>query len=129
MPNMLQELVDLGVDNIITFDAHDPRVQNAIPNSGFDSFRPAYQFIKAILNNCDDLKLDSDHLMIISPDEGATDRAVYLASVLGVNMKHNARKPAIIVSELPMIAVSVLTMAFSIATSLSPYISCSSSKA
>jgi len=83
---MLQELVDLGVDNIITFDAHDPRVQNAIPNSGFDSFRPAYQFIKAILNNCDDLKLDSDHLMIISPDEGATDRAVYLASVLGVNM-------------------------------------------
>jgi ribose-phosphate pyrophosphokinase len=83
---MLQELVGLGVDNIITFDAHDPRVQNAIPNSGFDSFRPAYQFIKAILNNCSDLKLDSDHLMIVSPDEGATDRAVYLASVLGVNM-------------------------------------------
>jgi ribose-phosphate pyrophosphokinase len=83
---MLQELVTLGVDNIITFDAHDPRVQNAIPNSGFDSFRPIYQFVKGIFNNCDDLQLDADHLMIISPDEGATDRAVYLASVLGVNM-------------------------------------------
>ncbi len=83
---MLQELVGLGVDNIITFDAHDPRVQNAIPNHGFDTFRPAYQFIKAILNHCEDLDLDSDHLMIVSPDEGATDRAVYLASILGVNM-------------------------------------------
>ncbi len=84
--SMLQELIALGVDNIVTFDAHDPRVQNAIPNNGFDSFRPTYQFIKGILENCDDLKIDSDHLMIISPDEGATERAVYLASILGVNM-------------------------------------------
>ena len=84
--NMLQELVALGVENIITFDAHDPRVANAIPNSGFESFRPTYQFVKGILNHCDNLKLDADHLMIISPDEGATDRAVFLATVLGVNM-------------------------------------------
>lgn len=84
--NMLQELVALGVENIITFDAHDPRVANAIPNNGFETFRPTYQFVKGILNHCDGLKIDSDHLMIISPDEGATDRAVFLATVLGVNM-------------------------------------------
>ena len=82
----LQELTAIGVDNIITFDAHDPRVQNAIPLKGFETVTPAYQFIKGILNNVDDLKIDSDHLMIISPDEGGTNRAVYLATVLGVNM-------------------------------------------
>jgi len=82
----LQELTAMGVDNIITFDAHDPRVQNAIPLKGFETVQPAYQFIKGILNNVDDLKIDSDHLMIISPDEGGTGRAVYLATVLGVNM-------------------------------------------
>ena len=82
----LQELTAMGVDNIITFDAHDPRVQNAIPLHGFDTVQPAYQFIKGILKNCDDLKLDNDHLMIISPDEGGTNRAVYLANVLGVDM-------------------------------------------
>ena len=82
----LQELTAMGVDNIITFDAHDPRVQNAIPLKGFETVQPAYQFIKGILNNVDDLKIDSDHLMIISPDEGGTNRAVYLATVLGVNM-------------------------------------------
>ena len=82
----LQELTAMGVDNIITFDAHDPRVQNAIPLKGFETVQPAYQFIKGILKNCDDLKLDNDHLMIISPDEGGTNRAVYLANVLGVNM-------------------------------------------
>ena len=82
----LQELTDMGVDNIITFDAHDPRVQNAIPLKGFETVQPAYQFIKGILKNCDDLKLDNDHLMIISPDEGGTNRAVYLANVLGVDM-------------------------------------------
>ena len=82
----LQELVSMGVDNIITFDAHDPRVQNAIPLSGFDTVQPAYQFVKGILKNVHDLKLDNDHLMIISPDEGATNRAVFLASVLGVDM-------------------------------------------
>lgn len=82
----LQELTAMGVENIITFDAHDPRVQNAIPLKGFETVQPAYQFIKGILKNVDDIKIDSDHLMIISPDEGGTNRAVYLATVLGVNM-------------------------------------------
>lgn len=82
----LQELVRMGVDNIITFDAHDPRVQNAIPLNGFETVRPAYQFIKGLLNKYDDLKIDSDHMMAISPDEGATERAIYLANVLGVDM-------------------------------------------
>ena len=82
----LQELIGMGVDNIMTFDAHDPRVQNAIPLHGFDTVQPAYQFVKGILNAVDDLKIDNDHLMIISPDEGATSRAVFLASVLGVDM-------------------------------------------
>ncbi len=76
----------MGVDNIITFDAHDPRVVNAIPLSGFENVMPSYQFIKGILSNVPDLQIDSDHLMIISPDEGATNRAIHLASVLGINM-------------------------------------------
>ena len=76
----------MGVDNIITFDAHDPRVQNAIPLNGFETVTPVYQMIKGLLNNVDDIKLDSDHLMVISPDEGATGRAIYLASILGVDM-------------------------------------------
>ena len=82
----LQELVDMGVSNIITFDAHDPRVQNAIPLHGFDSFNPPYQFMKALLRAEPDLKIDKEHLTIISPDEGAMGRAVYLANVLGVDM-------------------------------------------
>ncbi|MCR5545170.1 MAG: ribose-phosphate pyrophosphokinase [Lachnospiraceae bacterium] len=82
----LQELIAMGVDNIITFDAHDPRVQNAIPLNGFETVQPAYQFIKGILKNVKDLQIDNDHLMIISPDEGGTNRAVYMASVLGVDM-------------------------------------------
>ena len=82
----LQELVHMGVDNIITFDAHDPRVQNAIPLSGFETVQPAYQFIKALLTNVRDIQVDSDHLMVISPDEGGMGRAVYLANVLGVDM-------------------------------------------
>ncbi len=82
----LQELIAMGVDNIITFDAHDPRVQNAIPLHGFDTVQPAYQFIKGILKNVKDLQIDNEHLMIISPDEGGTNRAVYMASVLGVDM-------------------------------------------
>lgn len=82
----LQELVAMGVDNIITFDAHDPRVQNAIPLHGFETVQPAYQFIKGILNNVSDLQIDSEHMMIISPDEGGTNRAVYLANVLGLDM-------------------------------------------
>ena len=82
----LQELVGMGVENIITFDAHDPRVQNAIPLSGFETVQPAYQFIKSLLKNIDDLKIDSDHMMIISPDEGAMGRAVYYSNVLGLDM-------------------------------------------
>lgn len=82
----LQELVRLGVDNIITFDAHDPRVQNAIPLSGFETVRPTYQFVKGLLRTVKDLQIDSDHMMAISPDEGATERAVYLANVLNLDM-------------------------------------------
>ena len=82
----LQELVHMGVDNIITFDAHDPRVQNAIPLNGFDTIQPAYQFIKGLLCSVDDLEIDSDHMLIISPDEGGMKRAVYFANVLGLDM-------------------------------------------
>ena len=82
----LQELTAMGVDNIITFDAHDPRVQNAIPLKGFETVQPAYQFIKGILREVKDLKIDAEHMMIISPDEGGTNRAVYLANVLGLDM-------------------------------------------
>ena len=82
----LQELIDMGVSNIITFDAHDPRVCNAIPLYGFDSFNPHYQYIKALTQAAPDLKIDKDHLMVISPDEGAMGRAVYFAGVLGVDM-------------------------------------------
>ena len=82
----LDELNSMGVANIITFDAHDPRVQNAIPLSGFDSFNPPYQFMKALFRAVPDIRPDKDHLMIISPDEGAMHRAVYLSNVLGVDM-------------------------------------------
>ena len=82
----LQELTDMGVSNIVTFDAHDPRVQNAIPLKGFDSFNPPYQFMKALFRAVPDLKPDKEHLMIISPDEGAMHRAVYFSNVLGVDM-------------------------------------------
>lgn len=82
----LQELVNMGVENIITFDAHDPRIQNAIPLHGFETVQPAYQFIKNLLKNESDLQLDKDHLMIISPDEGGMSRAIYLANNIGVDM-------------------------------------------
>ena len=82
----LQELIDMGVQNIITFDAHDPRVQNAIPLSGFDSFMPTYQFLKALFDTVEDFSVDNNHLMIISPDEGAMSRAVYFSNILGVDM-------------------------------------------
>ena len=82
----LQELRDMGVSNIVTFDAHDPRVQNAIPLSGFDNFMPTYQFMKALYDHNIPIKLDKDSLMIISPDEGAMHRAVYLANNLSVDM-------------------------------------------
>lgn len=82
----LQELVDMGVDNIITFDAHDPRVQNAIPLNGFDTVRPTYQFIKALLRKEKNLQVDSSHMMVVSPDESGMSRAIYLASVLGLDV-------------------------------------------
>ena len=82
----LEELTAMGVTNIITFDAHDPRVQNAIPLKGFDSFNPPYQFMKALFRDVPDLIADKEHLMIISPDEGAMHRAVYFSNVLGVDM-------------------------------------------
>ena len=82
----LQELVHMGVDNIITFDAHDPRVQNAIPLHGFETVQPAYQFIKGLLRNVKDLQIDSNHMMVISPDEGGMGRAIYIANVLGLDM-------------------------------------------
>lgn len=82
----LQELIGMGVDNIITFDAHDPRVQNAIPLNGFETVSPTYQFIKGLLNHVPDLTIDSDHMMIISPDEGGMGRAIYMANVMGLDM-------------------------------------------
>lgn len=82
----LQELIDMGVSNIITFDAHDPRVQNSIPLHGFDNFATAYQFMKALLRAEPELPVDKEHLMIISPDEGAMHRAVYFSNVIGVDM-------------------------------------------
>lgn len=82
----LQELTRMGVDNIITFEAHDPRVQNAIPLHGFDTVRTTYQFIKALLLNVSGLHIDSDHMMVISPDEAGMSRAVYLASVLSLDV-------------------------------------------
>jgi len=82
----LQELVNMGVDNIITFDAHDPRVQNAIPLHGFETVQPAYQFVKALLTYVQDIQVDSNKLMVISPDEGGMSRAIYLANVLGIDM-------------------------------------------
>ena len=82
----LEELAAMGVENIITFDAHDPRVQNAIPLIGFDNFMPTYQFVKALFQHDSGIRIDKEHLMIISPEEGAMNRAVYLANNLGVDM-------------------------------------------
>ena len=82
----LQELENMGVSNIITFDAHDPRVQNAIPTTGFESIMPSYQIFKALLKRDKTLKIDKEHMMIVSPDEGAIDRNIFYASVLGLDM-------------------------------------------
>lgn len=82
----LQELTNMGVESIITFDAHDPRVQNSIPLKSFETVQPTYQFIKALLKNVPDLKMNAEHMMVISPDEGGMQRAVYYANVLGVDM-------------------------------------------
>ena len=83
---MLRELESIGVHDVITFDAHDPRVQNAIPMSGFEDISPALQFTQALLTEYEDLQLDSDHMMFISPDEGATQRVVFMTSLFGVNL-------------------------------------------
>ena len=82
----LQELVNMGVDSIITFDAHDPRVQNAIPSNTFETIQPTYQFIKAMLKQVPDIKMNPKNMMVISPDEGATGRAIYFAGVAGIDM-------------------------------------------
>lgn len=81
----IKELMDMGVSNFITFDAHDPRVQNSVPLHGFDNFTPPYQFVRALLRTEKELTIDKDHIIVISPDEGALDRAVYFANVLGVD--------------------------------------------
>jgi len=82
----LQELVAMGVDNIITFDAHDPRVQNAIPHHGFESVYPTYQMLKGLLATAPDLCVDKDHMMVVSPDEGGMTRNIYYAMVMGLDM-------------------------------------------
>lgn len=88
----------MGVSNIITFDAHDPRVQNAIPLSGFESIMPTYQMLKAMCHTYDDLRIDKHHMMVISPDEGALNRNIYYSSAMGVDMgmfyKRQATTPA-----------------------------------
>ena len=96
----LTELAEMGVTNFITFDAHDPRVQNATPLCGFDNFTPPYQFMRALLDNVPDLIIDKDHMMVISPDEGALDRTTYFANVLGVNfgMFYKRRDYSVIVN-------------------------------
>ena len=96
----LQELVSMGVKNIITFDAHDPRVNNAIPLDGFDNVQAAYQMIKALLRSVPDVKLDRDHTMIVSPDEGGMGRCIYYSSVLGLDlgMFYKRRNYSIIVN-------------------------------
>jgi len=97
---MLQELINIGVTNIITFDAHDPRVQNAVPLSGFDDVKPTYQMIKALVRAVPDVSLDKEDLMIISPDEGAMQRCMFFSSVLGVDigMFYKRRNYSIVVN-------------------------------
>lgn len=82
---MLRELIDMGVDGFITFDAHDPRIQNVAPLSGFDNFISPYQFLRVICHSYPDIILDKDHFVVISPDEGALDRAIYFANVVGAD--------------------------------------------
>ena len=97
---MLQELVNIGVTNIITFDAHDARVQNAIPLSGFDDVRPTYQMIKALVKSVPDLSIDKEDMVIISPDEGAMARCMYFSSVLGldIGMFYKRRNYSVVVN-------------------------------
>jgi len=97
---MLQELVSIGVTNILTFDAHDSRINNAIPLSGFDNVRPAYQMIKALVRAVPDVQIDKDHMVIISPDEGAMSRCMYYSSVLGldIGMFYKRRNYSIVIN-------------------------------
>ena len=97
---MLQELVGMGVSNILTFDAHDSRINNAIPLSGFDNVRPAYQMIKALIRAVPDVQIDKDHMVIISPDEGAMSRCMYYSSVLGldIGMFYKRRNYSVVVN-------------------------------
>ncbi len=83
---MFKELVDMGVSNFITFDAHDPRISGVSPMANFDNFTPPYQFLRSIMHSIPDLIVDKDHIVVISPDEGAVDRAVYFAGVIGVDV-------------------------------------------
>lgn len=82
----LEELVYMGVNCIMTLDAHDPRIQNAIPLTGFENVTATYQFIKALLREEKDLQIDAEHMMVISPDEGAVSRAIYFASMMGLDV-------------------------------------------
>jgi ribose-phosphate pyrophosphokinase len=97
---MLQELVSIGVSNILTFDAHDPRICNAIPLSGFDNVQPTYQMIKALVRAVPDVRIDKDHLAIISPDEGAMSRCMYYSSLMGldIGMFYKRRNYAVVVN-------------------------------
>ncbi|MBR3845374.1 MAG: ribose-phosphate pyrophosphokinase [Clostridia bacterium] len=97
---MLQELIGMGVTNFLTFDAHDPRINNAVPLSGFDNVQPTYQMIKALIKNVPDIVVDKDHLVMISPDEGAMQRCMYYSSVLGIDigMFYKRRNYSIIVN-------------------------------
>ena len=97
---MLQELVSMGVSNILTFDAHDSRISNAIPLSGFDNVQPTYQMIKALVRAIPDVQIDKDHMTIISPDEGAMSRCMYYSSVLGldIGMFYKRRNYSIVIN-------------------------------
>ena len=97
---MLQELMGMGVSNFLTFDAHDPRINNAVPLSGFDNVQPTYQMIKALVKNVPDIIVDKDHLAMISPDEGAMQRCMYYSSVLGIDigMFYKRRNYSVIVN-------------------------------
>lgn len=97
---MLQELISMGVTNFLTFDAHDPRINNAIPLSGFDNIQPTYQMIKTLVENVPDIKVDKNHLVMISPDEGAMQRCIYYSSILGIDigMFYKRRNYSIVVN-------------------------------
>jgi ribose-phosphate pyrophosphokinase len=97
---MLQELVKMGVTDILTFDAHDARICNAVPLNGFDNIQPTYQMIKALVRNYPDIELEKDHLMMISPDEGAMQRSMYYSSVLGldIGMFYKRRNYSIVIN-------------------------------